>query len=263
MKTKLRKLISDAGFLWQFSLDDFKRKYAGSIGGIAWAVLQPLSTVLLYWFVFEVGLKSQSVTEVPFILWLIAGLLPWLFISETISASMPSLAEYAYLVKKVKFNINILPMIKVVSGLLVHVALLAIMIAIYLCYGFFPSIYYLQIFYYLVYIIVLVTGIAFLTSTLYVFLKDIIQIVGILLQAFFWTTPIVWSLDIMGSTVRNIVTLSPFYYVVNGYRDCFVNQNWFWEYGVKNLYYWGFAFGVLALGIYTFRKCKRHFADVL
>lgn len=263
MKKKIRKYLSDIGFLWQFSLDDFKRKYAGSVGGVAWAVLQPLSTVMLYWFVFQVGLKSGSVTEIPFILWLIAGLLPWLYISETISSSMPALVEYSYLVKKVRFNIDILPLIKLVSGLLVHLILVGVMIIMYICYGLPANIYYLQTVFYLTYAAVLVAGIAYFTCTLYVFFKDIIQIVGILMQAFFWTTPIVWQLDIMSENIQKIVRLSPFFYVVRGYRDCFVNHVWFWEYGAANLYYWLFAFGFLALGVYTFTKCKRHFADVL
>lgn len=257
------KLLSDIGFLWQFSLDDFKRKYAGSIGGVAWAVIQPLSTVMLYWFVFQVGLKSGAVTEVPFVLWLIAGLLPWLYISDTIAASMPTLVEYSFLVKKVRFNIDILPMIKVVSGFLVHMILVAVMILMYLIYGFPVNIYYVQTVYYLVYTILLLTGFVYLTCTLYVFFKDIIQIVGILLQVIFWTTPIVWQLDIMSESVQNIIRLSPFFYIVRGYRDCYVNRVWFWEYGPINLYYWLAAVGMLVLGIHTFEKCKRHFADVL
>lgn len=263
MKKRIKKFLSDIGFLWQFSLDDFKKKYAGSVGGVAWAVLQPLSTVILYWFVFQVGLKSGSVTEVPFILWLIAGLLPWLYISETISASMPALVDYSYLVKKVRFNIDILPLIKLVSGLMVHLILVGIMVLMYLCYGLPLSVYYLQVLFYLAYTLILVAGIAYLTSTLYVFFKDIIQIVSILLQAFFWTTPIVWQLDIMSETIQKIVRLSPFYYIVSGYRDAFINHVWFWERGAANLYYWFLALAFLALGVFTFTKCKRHFADVL
>lgn len=263
MKKRIKKYLSDIGFLWQFSLDDFKKKYAGSVGGVAWAVLQPLFTVALYWFVFQVGLKSGSVTQVPFILWLIAGLLPWLFISETITNSMSALVDYSYLVKKIRFNINILPLIKIVSGLMVHLILVGIMVLMYIGYGLSVSLYYLQTLFYLAYTVLLVAGIAYLTCTMYAFVKDILQIVSLLLQAFFWTTPIVWQLDIMGENIQKIVRLSPFYYIVSGYRDCFINHVWFWERGAANLYYWFIAVGFLALGVYTFSKCRRHFADVL
>lgn len=260
---KIRKLISDLEFLWQFSLDDFRRKYAGSVVGIAWAVFQPLSTVILYWFVFQFGLRTGSDTGVPFILWLIAGLLPWLYISDTLAGSMPALAEYSYLVKKVQFNIDILPLIKIISGFLIHLILIAVMVLMYLCYGFLPDIFYLQVFFYMAYSIVLLAGLVYLTCTLFVFFKDIIQIVSILLQAFFWTTPIVWSLDIMSPGIQMILKLNPFFYMVRGYRDCLVNKVWFWEHGAMNLYYWIFAFGLLYFGVRTFKKCKRHFADVL
>ena len=263
MKKKMKKFLSDVVFLWQFSLDDFKKKYAGSLGGAAWAVLQPLSTVVLYWFVFQVGLKSGSVTEVPFVLWLIAGLLPWFYFSETIPGSMPALVEYSYLVKKVRFNINILPLIKIVSGLLVHLVLVGVMVFMFFCYGFSASIYYLQTLFYLAYMVLLVAGIAYLTCALYVFFKDIIQVVTILMQALFWTTPIVWQLGIMNPLIQKIISLNPLFYIVRGYRDSFIDHIWFWERGAMNLYYWAFALAFLAIGIRTFAKCKRHFADVL
>ena len=263
MKKKIQKFFSDIGFLLQFSLDDFKKKYAGSVVGVAWAVFQPLFTVLLYWFVFQLGLKSGSVTQVPFVLWLIAGLLPWLYISEAITGSMPALVDYSFLVKKVLFNINILPLIKIVSGMIVHLILVAVMVLMYLFYGFPLSVYYLQTFFYLAYSVLLVAGIAYLTCTLYVFFKDIIQIVNIMLQALFWTTPIVWQLGIMDPLIQKIVSLNPLFYIVRGYRDSFIDHIWFWERGAMNLYYWLFAFALLALGIGSFAKCKKHFADVL
>ena len=92
MKLKLKNLCNDIVFLWQFSLDDFKSKYAGSAACAAWAILQPLSTIILYWFVFQIGFKSQPVTSVPFVLWLVAGLLPWLFFSEAIANATSALA---------------------------------------------------------------------------------------------------------------------------------------------------------------------------
>lgn len=263
MKAKLKRMISDLLFLWQFSLDDFKKKYAGSVGGVVWAVFQPLFTVILYWFVFQVGLKSGSVTEVPFVLWLIAGLLPWLYFSETVSSSIPAFAEYSYLVKKVRFNIDILPLIKIVSGLLVHGILICVMILMYCCYGFGFSIYYIQALLYLIYTIVLMAGMLYLCCSLYVFFKDIIQIVGVFFQFAFWATPIVWSLDIMNPMIQNVLRISPFYYFVCGYRDCFVNHVWFWERGMMNLYYWGVALLIFVFGLSIYKKCKPHFADVL
>jgi len=105
----------DLEFLIPFSVDDFKRKYAGSLLGAAWAFLQPAVTILLYWFVFEVGMKTGAQQDVPFILWLASGLLPWFFVSECVMSGTTCLADYGYLVKKVLFTVDILPSVKIVS----------------------------------------------------------------------------------------------------------------------------------------------------
>ena len=101
-----RKEKIDWQFLVQFSIDDFRNKYAGSLMGVTWAFVQPLMTIVIYWFIFQVGFHSQPVENYPFVLWLVAGIIPWFFISEAVTGVTPSLAEYSYLVKKVLFNIE-------------------------------------------------------------------------------------------------------------------------------------------------------------
>ena len=115
MHGKTKKI--DGGFLLQFAADDFRNKYAGSIMGVTWAFVQPLMTIVIYWFIFQVGFHSQPVADYPFILWLVSGIIPWFFISEGIVGATPALAEYSYLVKKVVFPIEILPLTKILSFL--------------------------------------------------------------------------------------------------------------------------------------------------
>ena len=115
MKKWCEKLKGNLFFVSQFALDDFKTKYAGSVLGFFWAFVQPVITVLIYWFIFQIGFKNGDVDGYPFILWLVSGLLPWFFVSDSITNATSSLVEYSYLVKKVLFNINILPVARVVS----------------------------------------------------------------------------------------------------------------------------------------------------
>ena len=84
--------------------NDMKNKFAGSYLGIVWAFVQPVITILLYWFVFQIGLRSQDVADVPFVLWLMAGLIPWFFFQDAVLNATNSFTEYSYLVKKVVFN---------------------------------------------------------------------------------------------------------------------------------------------------------------
>lgn len=263
MKAVIKKRFSDIVFVWQFAIDDFKAKYAGSMLGAAWAFLQPIITIMLYWFIFQLGFKSAPVENFPFVLWLMVGLIPWFFISDAISNATTSLMEYSYLVKKVLFNINILPVAKVLSILFVQLVLIVFAIILYMICGYYPDEYYLLIPVYLLYMLILTSGIVYLTSTLYVFFKDTVQIVSIILQIVFWLTPIVWDYSIMPESVQKILVFNPLYYLVSGYRNIFIYKDGIGQSVGMNLYYWLSAVAILFVGIKLFENCKAHFADVL
>ena len=142
-----RKLIA------RLSVNDFKTKFAGSYLGIIWAFIQPVITILVYWFVFEKGFKPAAIhnaagAKVPYVLWLIAGMVPWFFFSEALSGGTRALLDYSYLVKKVVFKIDILPMVKVISSVFVHLFFMAFAVILYALYGYYPDFYTLQILYY-------------------------------------------------------------------------------------------------------------------
>ena len=77
--TFINTMIQNKQLIWNLAKNDFKTKYAGSFFGILWAFVQPIVTILLYWFVFQVGLRSGDVSDVPFVLWLMCGLIPRYF----------------------------------------------------------------------------------------------------------------------------------------------------------------------------------------
>lgn len=257
------KWKEDIAFLWQFSIDDFKKKYAGSAMGFAWAFLNPLMTILVYWFVFQVGFKSQPVEGYPFILWLVSGIVPWFFYSEGIISVTTTLLEYSFLVKKIVFNIDILPLVKVLSAFVVQIFLVAITIILFCVFGYYPDLFIFQLIYYMTYMLLLVIGIGFLASALDVFFRDLVQIIGVLMQVVFWTTPIVWNFDTMPEIVRKILVYNPLYYIIQGYRDTFINKKPFWDNWKMGLYYWIFAGVLLMIGLKVYNKMKVHFADVL
>ena len=133
MKQFLNKLVSlpvelwqSRKLIWKLAKNDFKTKYAGSYLGIIWAFVQPVITILVYWLVFEKGFSAKaemfkSGVEVPFVVYLTSGLVPWFFFSEAVSSSTNALIEYNYLVKKVVFKISILPLIKILAACFIHV----------------------------------------------------------------------------------------------------------------------------------------------
>lgn len=253
------------GVLFQFAKNDFKTRFAGSYLGVFWAFVQPVVTVLVYWFVFEKGLRSGAVLDVPFVLWLVAGIVPWFFFSDALNAGTNALIEYQYLVKKVVFQISVLPLVKVISNVFVHIAFVVFTIILFAAYGYYPDLYYLQIIYYSLCMFVLVLGICYATSVLVGFFRDLSQIIGIILQVGIWMTPIMWNMQTMDipEGLKIILKANPMYYIVAGYRDALINKVWFWENMGLTVYYWIITLIVVGGGMIIFKRLKPHLADVL
>lgn len=255
-------LYQNRKIMISLSYNDFKTKYTGSYLGIIWAFIQPIITVMVYIFVFSVGFRSRPLGGVPFVNWLTAGILPWLFFSDAWTSGSGCLMEYNYLVKKVVFNINILPIVKVLSSLYVHLFFLAIVIALFLFTGYMPDIYWLQIFYYCACTFLLAAALAYLTSALILFLRDLGQIISIFLQVGIWLTPIMWESHLIPSQYLWLMKLNPMFYVVQGYRNSFIYKVWFWESFAWTIYFAVVTLGILIIGLFVFKKLKPHFADV-
>jgi len=270
----LMEILKNKKLVWNLGKNDFKKRFAGSYLGIVWAFVQPVITILVYWFVFAKALptpalKAKGGTDVPYVLWLTAGMVPWFFFSEAISSGTNALLEYTYLVKKVVFKIEILPLVKMMSAMFVHLFFVAFTIVFYTVSHYYPTIYAVQMLYYSLAMMVLSAGIIYFTSAVVVFFRDLAQMVNIVLQVLVWMTPIMWNLDNMvssgavGRRLLFLLKLNPMYYIVSGYRDSLINHIWFWERGSINIYFWGVSLLLFIFGSWVFKKLQPHFADVL
>ena len=259
----IRDIIVNRKFLWQMMIRDFKQRYITSYLGILWAFIQPTVTVFIFWFVFQVGFKSTPVNNFPFILWLVCGMFPWFFLSESILSATNSIIESSFLVKKIVFRVELLPIVKIISALVVHCFFIVVLFAMFAAYGYLPSIYNLQIIYYLLAMICLAIGISWLTSSLTVFMRDIGQFVAMMLQFGFWGTPIFWNLNSIPEYLQPILKLNPAYYIVEGYRQSFIYKQCFWEHLYLTIYFWLATVFIMLIGAWCFRRLRPHFADVL
>lgn len=251
------------------SKNDFRTRYAASMMGIFWAFVQPVITILVYWFVFEKGLRAgrqaMGDVEVPFVLFLISGMVPWFFFSDAWPNGTSSLISYSYLVKKVVFKISILPIVKVVASIYVHLFFMGLALIIFWAYGYAPDLYSLQILYYSFAVFVLTLGLSYISASIVVFFRDLSEIINILLQILVWVTPIMWNIEtaLSDGMLKTILKMNPMYYIVSGYRNALINKRWFWETPGLSIYFWLVALIILALGLLIFKRLKKHFADVL
>ncbi len=252
-----KKLINGMVF------NDIKREYTGSTFGFLWAFIQPVSIIFVLWFVFEVGFKSKPIGDIPFVLWLSSGLLPWFFFANSISKTTNSISSQTYLVKKISFPTIILPIIKILSQFVVHVFMMIILAFVFLFNGVALDLYWLQLFYYMSAAFIFLSGLGWILSSFVIFIQDIKNLVPILVQFGFWSTPIFWSISRIPQEYQVYIKLNPFVFLIQGYRDSMINKIWFWERGLENLYFWSVAIFLFVLGYIIFNRLKSHFVDVI
>lgn len=262
----LRVLYLQRNIMYTLVGRDFKSRYLSSYIGLPWAFIQPTAYIIVIWFAFTFGIRIGGTTSsgIPYVAWLITGLIPWLFISQTLIVSCSSINQYAYLIKKTNFPVSMIPIIKILSGMLVHVILIVLMmLLLVLFYNITPTIYWLQIFYYQFALLFLLSGIAWFVASINVFIQDMAHIINIIVTMLFWATPILWPFSRLQGNYRYIALLNPFFYITEGYRYTFVEKIWFFEFVEMNILFWSVSIIIFITGIITFKKLKPDFGDVL
>lgn len=259
----LHAIYHDRHLLMNLAQQDFKRRFAGSYLGTLWGFINPLLTMTVYWWVFQFGFRTGDVGEHPFVLWFMSGIIVWFFFSEAFSSASNSFLEYSYLVKKVVFNINILPLVKIISCMFIHSFFIVLVVVILALFGYYPTLYWLQLPYYLFCCISLAFAFSLIFASIIVFFRDLGNIISIILLIGMWGTPIAWSLQSFPEEIHGYFMLNPIYYLVEGYRDCFLQQTWFWEKIGLTAYFWILVIGLLLVGAFFYDRLKQSFADFL
>ncbi len=252
-----------ASQICSLAYSDFRARFSGSYLGMFWGIIQPLSTILLFWFVFQVGFRSNPIGDVPFILWLSAGMIPWNYFYDAWFGGTSSFTAYGYIVKKVVFKVEMLPLVKALSSAIMNGIFNVILLAIYSLYGEFPGAHIVDMLYFSLCIFALSLGLSFFTATLNVFMKDIGHFLGIILQFLMWMTPMMWDYHMIPDRFSWFYKLNPLHYVVNGYRESLINDYWFFHRYQLMIYFWIVSAIFLLLGYHLMKKLKPHFADVL
>ena len=249
--------------IFSLAISDFQARFSGSYLGIFWGIMQPLSTILLFWFVFQVGFRSSPIDDVPFILWLAAGMIPWNYFYDAWFSGTSSFTSYSYIVKKVVFKVEMLPIVRALSSAILNLIFNLILIAIYVLYGRFPGVHIVDMIYFSFSMAALALGLTYFTATFNVFMKDVGQFLGIILQVLMWITPMMWPHISIPEKYSFFYKLNPLHYVINGYRESLINGHWFFYHYKLMIWFWLVTILLIVVGNRLMKKLKPHFADVL
>lgn len=245
------------------ALRDFQSRYAGTIAGSLWTLAHPIAIVAVFYFVFSIGFKAKAPDGVPFILWFAVGLMAWFYFNDGLVSIANSVVKNAHLVKKTVFPVEILAIIQIVSALFPHLVFLVVITAVLLINQVPLEGFRLLVFYFMFCTTVLLLGLGWLISALEVFYRDISQALTIVMNLWFWMTPIVWDSRMMPNEYHWLFLFNPMYYIVDGYRGILIYAQPKWPEPTETILFWAITLGLLALGSAVFRSLKPEFADVL
>ena len=258
----LRQIYLNRFVIAELTKRDFKTKYINNILGLSWAVLEPLAMMIVLWFIFTFVRTGRN-TEVPFALFLLTGLICYDLFNKSLNAGTRSIPNYGFLINKVNFRAAIIPLVKITSEVILHFIILIIVGSIIFASGIAITVYWFQVLYYMFAMVVLLTGVTWLTSSLSLFFPDIRYIITITMRVLFFFTPIFWETKSIPDKFLVYFQLNPLYYLVNGYRDSLLYQVPFWDHKLGTLYYWLVTMLFFIIGVFVFKRLRPYFAEMV
>lgn len=244
---------------------DIVKTYSGAALGWFWAIVKPTITIFVFWFAFSIGLRQGGdVAGFPFVLWLIAGIVPWFYMSEMITQGAGAIRKYKHLVTKMKFPVSTIPTFVGLSKLAIHGCLMLIVVLIFLIFGYYPDVFFLQLPFYMLCMVVFFTIWALFASMLSAISIDFLNLVKSLTTAIFWMSGILWdvnSIDI--PWLKILLNFNPVTYIATGYRNVFIYKEWFWEDMSSLLFFAAVLLLMTMAAIWSYKKLIKEIPDVL
>jgi len=257
----LNAVLRYRGFVWSSVKRDFQSRYQTSMLGATWLVLQPLAMIVVYTVIFSQIMQArlpQDTGPFAYSIYLCSGILTWGLFAEILSRMQVVFIENANLIKKVTFPRICLPVIIVLSCILNFLIIFSLFLVFLAVTGNFPG---LDVFYIIPVLLVQIlfaTGLGITLGVLNVFFRDVGQFVTILLQFWFWFTPVVYVLNTLPKWAQGYIEYNPMSSLINGYHNIFVHSSMPDFYAMR----WTLLIALIfsALGLYLFRK---HAADMV
>jgi len=257
----VNRAIISRRMILALALKDLQSQYGGTVGGKLWAIIQPLSVVLVFWFVFSFGFRVQGPNSIPFLVFFLPGFVAWSFFSQQINQSPYLVLSKDYLLHRIPFPMEILPIVSIVSGILPHLVILLVSWVIILGHGYDLTWKIFLLPFIFAMLSVMTIGLSWLISSINVFFRDVGPGVQIIVNLWFWMTPIVWTVDMLPEPYRIFLDINPFNAVVEGYRYAMIAD---YAFPARPVLWGSFIIATilfLAIGGGVFRRLKPHFAD--
>lgn len=223
--TMLKALWNYRGFILGNVKREFQSKYRNSLLGAAWNVLNPLSMIIVYTVIFAQVMRTRLPgvdNTFAYSIYLCSGVLTWGLFSELVSRGQSVFIDNANLLKKINFPRLCLPVTVICNAVLNFTIVFSLFTVFLIISGNFPGASYFFIFPVLLILVMFSTGLGITIGVLNVFFRDVGQFFGILIQFWFWFTPIVYSVSTLPDGIREYIKYNPMTGVVDACQTILV-----------------------------------------
>lgn len=273
MTTIIKEQISSFYLILRLSAFEMKSANSNNYLGRLWEILNPIIQLLIYWFVFGIGVrKGHDITmengaQVPFFLWMVTGMIVWFFMYPAILNSSKSIYSRLQLIAKMNFPMSTIPSYVIMSNFYTHLILVAVVTIVLQFTSFKLSVYFIQLPYFMLAELLFLLSFALILSTLSTIIRDVQQFLQSYLRMMLYLTPLLWHTDkivLNGHDLTFLLKLNPLYYIVEGFRASLLGTEWYIGSNPGlTLYFWGVTFIMFLIGSVLHIKFRHQFVDYL
>lgn len=260
----IKEQINNFYLVRRLSVYEMKSTNSSHYLGILWEIINPMIQICIYWFVFGYLIQAGDRDGTEFFPWLLAGITVWFFVNPAATQASKSIYSRLNMVSKMRFPMSVIPTYVIFAKLYQHFMLLGISVIILCLTGILPTVYIIQLVYFVFAVLALLISFSLITSTLSTIIRDVQMMVTSLMRILFYLTPILWLREDLPGWIMAMMKANPLFYIVQGYRAALLGESWYfvenWEY---TLYFWTLVIVLFIIGSSLHVKFRDRFVDFM
>lgn len=262
--TVLSEIWTNKVRLFRLAKYELKSQHGGTFFGFLWNFMNPAFQILVYWFVFAVGLRrGNDMKGVPYIVWLVIGIICWYYMNQAMLGADMSIINFTDVLKRMKFPIAIVPTKTVASNFITHLCSMVIVFVVVLVSGakISSSVWLLP--YYIFAATVFITAYGLFASTINVLFRDFHNFSNTAMRFLFFISPVMWEPDGDNRLLTVIMKINPFAYILGGYRDSILYGRDILANIDAGIIFWVITLVMFFVGCVVHMRFRHKFIDLL
>ncbi len=259
-----REIIQNRSRIVRLAVFENSAQNRDTFLGVLWNILNPALQIFVYWFVFSVGMKMKTLDgDIPYVVWLTSGILPWMAISQTMNSGTASFYANAQTLKSIRMPLTMIPVKAVVISGINHLWTMAALVPfIFLC-GVRPRLHTLFLPYYMLCGAVFLIGFALAASAINAVFRDFQKMLGPVIRLLMYVSSVVWPIDRLSDKMRFILKLNPLTYIIEGYRDCLLYHDGLFLHWRRTGLFWACTLLLWIIGARLHYRLRKQFIDLI